>query len=103
MAESWPRRTDAEEASIRLQTRTPMKRRRSAFLILTLGVTASLAATPAFAVSIPTVPVGAAWGANSNSTLGDGTATQRLTYTGIGSLQNVAQVSGGSDHSPALT
>jgi|HubBroStandDraft_6_1064221.scaffolds.fasta_scaffold131540_2 alpha-tubulin suppressor-like RCC1 family protein len=80
-----------------------MKRRRSAFLILTLGVTASLAATPAFAVSIPTVPVGAAWGANSNSTLGDGTATQRLTYTGIGSLQNVAQVSGGSDHSLALT
>jgi alpha-tubulin suppressor-like RCC1 family protein len=80
-----------------------MKCRRSVFLILTLGVTASLAATPAFAVSIPTVPIGAAWGANSSSTLGDGTATQRLSYVGIGSLQDLAQVSGGSDHSLALT
>jgi alpha-tubulin suppressor-like RCC1 family protein len=80
-----------------------MKRRLPALLVLTLGLTASLAATPALAVSIPTVPVGAAWGANSSSTLGDGTATQRLTHAGIGSLQNLAQVSGGSDHSLALT
>jgi alpha-tubulin suppressor-like RCC1 family protein len=80
-----------------------MKRRLPAFLVLTFGLTAGLAATPAHAVSIPTVPVGAAWGANINSTLGDGTATQRLGYVGIGSVQNMAQVSGGSDHSLALT
>jgi alpha-tubulin suppressor-like RCC1 family protein len=80
-----------------------MKRSLLTFLVLTFGLAASLAATPAYAVSIPTVPVGAAWGANSNSTLGDGTATQRLTYVGIGSLRNLAQVSGGSDHSLALT
>ena len=80
-----------------------MKRLRSALLALTLALGGSLAATPALAVSIPTVPVGAAWGANGNSTLGDGTATQRLTYVGVGSLQNLAQVSGGSDHSLALT
>ena len=80
-----------------------MLRLRSALLVLSLGLTASLAATPALAVSIPTVPVGAAWGANSNSTLGDGTATQRLSYVGAGSLEDMAQVSGGSDHSLALT
>lgn len=80
-----------------------MKRRLSAILVLTLGLTASLAATPALAVSIPTVPIGAAWGANSNGTLGDGTVTQRLSYVGIGSLRDIAQVSGGSDHSLALT
>jgi alpha-tubulin suppressor-like RCC1 family protein len=81
-----------------------MKRRLLAILVLTFGPTASLAAAPAaFAVSIPTSPVGAAWGANSASTLGDGTTTQRLTYVGIGSFRDLAQVSGGSDHSLALT
>jgi alpha-tubulin suppressor-like RCC1 family protein len=83
--------------------------RAAAGIVLAVGVAAGAAAmaSPAQAqpvLKLPPRSAAVSWGDNQHGQLGNGTTTARTTYAGVSGLSSgVAQVSGGSGNSMALT